>query len=82
MNGHGGARFKNIACNCNRAAMPLDYGPGDGQTQAGAAQATAAGLVGAIEAVENVGKVCGVDADSSIGDGYNQCPAGFPIRPD
>ena len=39
-------------------------------------------LAGAIEASESVGKDCEVDADSIIGNGYNQCPAVFPIHPD
>ena len=46
--------------------MRFDDGPGDGQPQARAAYPTIARLIGAVEAVENVGKICGVDADPVI----------------
>lgn len=47
------------------ASMGFDNGSGDGQSQAGAACPATARAVGAVEAAEDVGKVCGVGADLS-----------------
>ena len=47
--------------------MCFDYSSCDGQPQTCAAYPTAAGLVGTVEAVEDVGKVCGLDAEVSGG---------------
>ena len=59
---------QSVAGHGNRAAVGFDYGPGDGQSQAGTGYAADAGPVGAVEAIEEVGKVCGVNADSVVGD--------------
>ena len=49
--------------------MRFDYCSGDGQSETCASDSATAGLVSAVEAVEDVGQVCGVDADSVVGDG-------------
>ncbi len=46
-------------------SMGFDNGSGYGQSQAGAACPATARAVGAVEAAEDVGKVCGVGADLS-----------------
>ena len=53
----GGALPEPVADHGDCAPMRLDYGSGDGQSQAGAAYATTARLVSPVEAVEDVGKV-------------------------
>ena len=68
-----------IAGYCNVSPVRFDYGPGDGQSQTGAAYSPFAGLAGTVEAVEEVGQVGGGDANPVIGDGDGQCPiAGWP----
>ena len=59
--------------------MRLDYGSGDGQSQAGATHATTARLVSSVETVEDMGKVRRVNADAVIGDGNDQ--RGLALHP-
>ena len=54
--------------------------PGDCQPQTRAADSPAAGQVGPIEAIEDVGKVFRVDADPIIGDRNCQTLLSFKLR--
>ena len=52
--------------------MRFDYGSSDGQSQTRAAYPATARPVGTVEALEDVGNVCGIDADPVIGDRDSQ----------
>ena len=53
--------FKAATCYRNRIPVGLDYIPGDGQSQTCAACPVKAGLLNAVEALENVRKGLAVD---------------------
>ena len=59
-NVHGHTLSRPITSYGNRTPVRLDYGSGDGQPQTCAAYPATARLVGTVEAIEDMGKVCGV----------------------
>ena len=65
---YGDALSKPVAGYGNCSPVRCDYGLSDGQSQTSAAYPTTARLAGTVAAVEDVGQVCGVDADSVIAD--------------
>ena len=67
-NGHGGALPEPIARHRDGSPMRLNYCPRNGQAQAGTAYAQAARPVGAVESVEDMGKVGCVYAYPVIND--------------
>ena len=67
---HGECRaFSRIARGLDAAAVGLHDGFADRETEAGAAGSAVARIVGAVEAVEDVGQVFRGDAGAGVGDG-------------
>ena len=62
--------------------MRFHYCSRDGQSQTCAAYPTTTRLVSTIEAIEDVGKICGMDADPVINDRDGQRPVAFQPRPE
>ena len=62
--------------------MRFHYCSRDGQSQTGAAYPTTTRLVSTIETIEDVGKICGMDADPVINDRDGQRPVAFQPRPE
>ena len=62
--------------------MGFYYGLCDCESQARASYPTKAGLVSTIEAFEDVGKVCGVDAGPIIYDRYDHSIVSLQLRPE
>ena len=67
-NSHGDTLSKPVTCCCNCTPVCFDYSSGDGQSQTCTAYPTTTRLVSTIEAVEDVGKVCGGDSYPVIDD--------------
>ncbi len=65
---HGCALYKPVACHGNCAVVCFDYGSGNCQSETCAAYPTTTRLVSTVEAVEDVGKVCGINANTVIDD--------------
>ena len=80
--GHGGAPTGPVACHGYRAPVRFYYGAGDGQSQPCAAYSAIAGLVGAVESVEDVGHIRRVHADTVIGNRHDQLIVAFQRRPE
>ena len=73
---------KPVASYGDCAPMGLDYSSSDGQSQTCVAYPATTRLVSTVEAVEDVGKVCGVDADPVIGYRDSQRLVAFQPSPE
>ena len=79
---HDGTLSWPVTIYSNGASVGFDYGLCDCQSQARASYPMKAGLVGTIEAFEDVGKVCGVDAGPVVFDRYDHSIVSLDLRPD
>ena len=69
-----------VAGHGDGASMGQDYRPGDGQSWTRASYPSAPRTIGPVEAVEDVGKVRGVDSDPVVDDDYRQPIVGLDLR--